>query len=394
MKKRNYAICIAATTILALSVLGYTIKALKAKKPERRPDIATVHYPRSSHDRNPIASETSLPGDEDASSLNNILKTIFPHGWASLSDEEKSIEILKYVSSSLKLKGGAEGGTATKIIKDGVALCVGMARVFNMLCRSIGMAARPCSAKYLPTLDSHVVAEVFYDGQWHLFDPTFGLFFYSNPDYDRTGHIISFHEFLSRPQEGTAFKVVSKPWKGEYDKEAKNFAVTRAEDDYLESKYGRPLIPVYRKEMSEAFPVAYGNNDLISYPVDADLSTVVEQWFGKMDDSYDDLIFFGSKYSDRYKAHFFGNNSLGETCYHTWLIKAPAGSLIAIDYYSLRDDPPALTPAPQRAVRLIQTEREGRRTTFIFYVNDDEAILSVYCPDGTFLIDAMRASKP
>jgi hypothetical protein len=174
-----------------------------------------------------------------------------------------------------------------------------------------------------------------------------------------------------------------------------NFGVAKVEDDYLKDKYGDSVINIYRKEMREAFPVAFAG-DLVSYPVDANLLQNTELWFGGSDNSYDDLILYTTKYSERYKASFFGSYYLGEfavPAFHTWVIKAPDNTPITLEYYCANADSPQLELVPLRAVKLVDSRREERKTTFYIHTNSDEAILSVYCPKGTFFVDALHISK-
>jgi transglutaminase-like putative cysteine protease len=212
--------------ILPLSIIGYVTRrhlgnyVLRVReKLNRHSSDYPVYYPGSSYNRNPNASDLVIPKDEDLSFLNDVLRKVFPNGADGLSDEEKSIEILKFASSALRLK--ANKGSATKMLKEGFTLCGGMAGAFVMLSRAVGLPARPASAKYMPSFSEHVVSEVFYADNWHLFDPTFGIFFYSRAEYDKQGYVISFHEFLCNPDIGTPFKVVSRPWAGSYGEETK-----------------------------------------------------------------------------------------------------------------------------------------------------------------------------
>lgn len=400
MRKRSVALITLTLLIISLAFAAYFYRGLlkyyylrasqKAGADQERFDI---RLSKSTYNREPGIADAIIPKEEDLAVLDQTLARIFPQGADSLSVEDKCIEITRFVASSMKLDPNS--GTATKAIKDGHSLCGGMARVFIMLARRLDIPARQCSAFYLPSLSNHVVAEAHYDGRWHLFDPTFGLFFYSNVEYDRQGNIISLHDLITNPSGPTPFKLLQKPWKGTYDENAKEFGIVKAESDYMAYKYGSSVIDIYRKEMPEAFPIAYGS-ELVSIPVDATLSEANEQWFGQADGSYDDLTSFNEKATTKYKARYFGINYLGESVtasYHTWLIKAAADSTVSIEYYSTEASPPLLTITPMRAARLIDNKVEDRKVTFTLRLNDAEAIVSVYCPEGTFMIDAMHIHK-
>jgi hypothetical protein len=173
-----------------------------------------IRYLDSNSEGSPKKADWVVPHDEDEAFLGGILESVL-EGEESLSDEAKSIRILQYVSSVLHHR--ANQGSATKIIQDGFALCGGKSYVFVALCRKAGMAARYVGSMYMPELGSHAISETFYDGKWHLYDPTFGIFFYSNPDYDNTGYVISFRDLVSNPHGWTPFKVVLKAGTGRYD---------------------------------------------------------------------------------------------------------------------------------------------------------------------------------
>jgi len=400
MRKRNVLIATCALAIVALAFTAYSYRGLiryyylrASQKAGSETEHFNTRFSHSTYNREPLVADAIIPKDEDLTVLDETLKRIFPQGWSGLSDEDKCIELARFVTNSLKLDPNS--GTASKAIKDGYSLCGGMARVFIMLARRLDIPARQCSAFYLPSLSNHVVAESYYNGRWHLFDPTFGLFFYSNAEYDRQGNIVSMHDFMNDPNRPAPFKLTEKPWRGRYDEKSREFGIVKAEDDYMAFKYDQSIIDIYRKEMAQSFPVAYGI-ELVSYPVDAKLTDRAEQWFGQLDGSYDDLSLFNEKFTSKYESRYFGNNYLGEaataSC-HTWLIKAAPGNIISIEYYSTEARPPLLTLAPMRAARVLESRVEDRKVTFTIRVDDPEAIVSVYCPTGTFMIDAMHIYK-
>lgn len=351
--------------------------------------------------RKPKKSDLHIPKNEDHAFLDNILKTIFPDGLDSLSDEEKSIEIMRYVVTSLKLKNNA--GSATKLIKEGYAICGGMSYVFSTLCRKIGIPTRSVNLYYDSWQGGHSLNEVFYDGQWHLFDSTFGIFFYSRSRYDRKGYVISLTELISSPSKWIPFKVASEIWLGEYNEKVRAFDVTKlTEDDPLSKKHyswiiesGDSIANLYRKMAESTFPVAYGQNNIVSFPVDANLLEKKNKWFGRANNK---LIY--NDYEDStnyiYKHRFSGNiwayisNTSSFPSFDTWLIKVPKNSLVSIEYYSVKANPPQLKLIPLRAAQLINTKYENKKVTFTMRINESEGIVSIHCPDGYFPIDAMH----
>jgi hypothetical protein len=392
MKKQYLLAIIIVFAALFAGLLAYigSRRVPPTPAPRGDPNTFSISYSSSNHERGWTKDDLFIPSDEDKVFLDSVLTSIFPKVTDDLSNEEKSIEILRYVASYLRLK--RNGGTATKILRDGSSLCGGVARAFIILCRKTGIPARYVNSAYLPSLSSHTASEVFYEGKWHLFDPTFGVFFYSNPDYDRGGWVLSFHELFSAPYEGAAFKVVSRPWTGQYDESVRAFGVIPVEDGYLKGKYGDSVITLYRRDLEEAFPVSY-DGDTVSYPVDANLSAERSQWFGQVDGANEELLRFRKTNSDLYKVRFFGNGGLSASAYHTWLIKAPPNSVVSIEYYSVDANPSKLVPVPLRAAKVIESRNEDDKFVLTVRVSDPEAIVSVYCPEGSFTVDAMHAYR-
>ncbi len=220
MKKR---IVLFIAGVLVLGGLGYAAYRV-AKQDDSASTEFRIAYMDSSYERPPDKSDFVVSSDEDRSFLDDVLKSILD-GKDNLSDEEKSIGILKYVCSSMR--ESPNRGSATKMIKDGYALCGGKSQVFVTLCRRAGMPSRYVGSMYMKMMGSHAISEVFYDGNWHFYDATLGVFFYSNPDYDKQGRIVSFHEVVADPYRWAAVKVAPKAGAGVYDAPVKEFALTR-----------------------------------------------------------------------------------------------------------------------------------------------------------------------
>lgn len=366
--------------LLALAVIGLFVR-IGTRRGAANPNAFQISYLDSNGEGSPKKADWVVPRDEDEAFLGGILEGVL-EGEESLSDEAKSIRILKYVSSSLTHK--ANQGSATKIIHDGFALCGGKSYVFVALCRKAGMAARYVGSMYMPKLRSHAISEIFYDGKWHLYDPTFGIFFYSNPDYDNTGYVISFHDLVSNPYGWTPFKVVLKAGTGRYDESIKTFAIMRVGRDYL-AQHDEASVDSYRKDLDEAYPIAYGSDDMVSYPVDANLLENASQWFGRVDQQDGELATYEVRFSG---SHYVGNGA--PPGFHTWVVKAAPDTTVSIEYYSVTPNPPKLCLVPLRAAKVVESKYEHEKVTFTVYITDSEAVLSVYCPDASFDVDAMH----
>jgi len=321
-----------------------------------------------------------ISATEDLEFLDSQIKKIFPDGYSSLNDEVKTIEVLRFTVSYLKLKNNA--GTATKILREQYAICGGMELVFKTLVRRLGIPVRYVGAFYLPYMGSHAASEVFYDNRWHFFDPTFGIFLYSKALYDGDGKIVSFREIASDPQSYYFFKVVEKPWVGHYDNRIRNYGIKPVEADYLEYYYHKPLTNMYLKNLSRNFPIAFGADRSISMPVDVDLRKKTSYHFGKKDQSYSDLAL----YSPRYSGSAYISSDAQPPCYHTWFVKTLEDKHLVIEYSFLSGQGEILIE-PLRGVLVVSSKQKKNSLKVVLRTNDDFIAFKIYCEKGTWLID-------
>lgn len=95
------------------------------------------------------------------------------------SDEEKVDALNTYVASKLNYNETRwELGSPRRVLETGSEYCGHLATAMNTLLAAGGYASRAVHMiddKRPP--GSHAVVEVFYDGSWHLYDPTYGVKF-------------------------------------------------------------------------------------------------------------------------------------------------------------------------------------------------------------------------
>ena len=350
----------------------------------------SVRYFNTPADRPPGPEEYRVPEEEDEAFLDGVLQEIFPEGMAGLSEEAKAIEIMRYVSSALELKNN--GGSATKVLREGYAICGGMSHAFRVLCRKAGIPSRYIGAFYLrPVQGGHAISEVYYGGKWRLLDPTFAMFYYSKNGYDGTGEIASFHDVVLNPDGWTAMKVVEKPWGGMYDASIRAFGVAPAGPDYLKDVYGTSIVELYHKYATETFPVAYGSDDPVSFPVDVDLREAAVFEVGKVDGDSRDVVLAALNGTTYVGGHYVGGSF--PPGFHTWSLQTPGRCRVRVTYSSTAENPPALRFVPLKAVRLAEFRSEGKQSVFELLVIGPEAIFSIYSPERTFVVDAIEAMR-
>src|SRR5215471_3908945 len=93
------------------------------------------------------------------------------------SDEDRMLAINSYVASKLNYdRSTVKPGSPRKILEEGSEYCGNLTAAMATL-----LAARDYIVRRIDMSDggvppaTHAVVEVFYDGGWHLFDPTFGV---------------------------------------------------------------------------------------------------------------------------------------------------------------------------------------------------------------------------
>jgi hypothetical protein len=339
----------------------------------------------------PTTSEINVAEYEDAEFLQSILDEIFPDGMEGLSEEDVAVDVTKYISMTFDYKNNL--GNATKILKDGYAFCSGMSISHQALMQQAGIPARYISLFGLPTQGGHNLVEVYYDGDWHLFDPTFGLFFYSSPDFDQSGQIPSLHELAGTSiQDWYLFKVVDTPWNSVYDR---NTPVELVNNDYLYDFFSHDFISEYKAYFSGGFPVSYGYDRILSFPVEIDLNNSArgtETFIGTIDQSIGDLINLTAAFDSAGKV---GNYYLGGNLpdmVDTLTITTDTPGYVNLIYHSVDESMPELALFPLKGVYVVEAKQEGTTAEFLLRTSSTEAILQVYSRTGDiFWIDAIEA---
>lgn len=353
---------------------------------QKRDFLADFKAFYNSSDQEPMKSNLLIGPEENLSYLDQTIKNIFPEGTENLSDEAKAIEIERFVAGYMK--NGSNTGSATKILQDGYAQCGGMSYVFRILNRKLKLPARYVGLFNTPGQGGHVLAEIYYNQKWHLFDPTFGVFAYSNPTYDGKGYILSMAELRQNPDAGYVFQVVDKPWVGSYSQELKSFGVKPVGKDYLPIYDYGGFGHYWRNEIKSAFPVAYGATSYVSLPIDIDLEN---SSYKKLDVKDNTL---GPSYT---RNQFNGFNYLGKTrdvpgIYNTWLVKIDAPKDITVRYWS-SETLGQLEVIRLRSTQMLEIKREKEYTDLRLRIMDNTGIFMVIAPQGSVAIDKIEIFK-
>lgn len=335
----------------------------------------------------PKIQHISLNTNEDIEYLSSVVNQIFPNGYEYITDEEKAITIEKFLVNKLKLKDNS--GNATKILQDGYAICGGFSEVFSTLTIQSGIPSRKVGIFGLTGQLSHSLNEVYYHDTWHLFDPTFGTFFYSEPNYNLKGYIPSLQELLgNKSKDFYLFTVSKQPWTGNINKSDQ---VTRMDNNFGEDIYGPGFKQIYIDLFKQAFPTKYNNQQILSFPVIANLKKDFNFSVGEIDDDYSDFIHASTldNHAGKVGWHWIGGNNPESV--HTWFIKTPSDGVYSIIYYCTVELSPNLLVFPLKSVQAVITKKEGKRNEFIVTTNSNESSLQIWAENNTFMVDAIRA---
>jgi hypothetical protein len=339
----------------------------------------------------PLPIHSQIPNDEDLTLLDKKLKIIFPQGWENLSEEKRALEIEKFIVSDLKLQNNL--GTATKILQDGYSGCSGMAYSFKILSRRVGLQARYSAIFNTPGQGGHNLTEIYYDKGWHLFDPTFGVFVYSDENYDGLGHILSMQEVRKNFKAGFIQQIVDTPWLGNYN-DAKTFTIKPVALNYLtqyNSQENQNFDIYWRNEIKSSFPVAYGTQNWVSQPINIDLQNSSEFWIGSRDNNPSDI--------DMNTDRFHGSSYLGKSrdtpgVYNTFNVKINTPQDIIVRYWTLEKNPAVnLNIVRLRGVQYFGVDNFSDHVDIRLRITDSPGLFMVILDKGIVVNDAIEIVK-
>lgn len=325
---------------------------------------------------------------EDVHFLDRVLAKIFPDGLQAATNQEKCLRILRFTASHQRRKENS--GNATKLIKDGYCICGGSSNVFQGLLRRAGVPTRNASLFGLRRHGGHSVVEAWYDNQWHLFDPFFGVFYSREATWTVGGSIPSLHELRVQPQLGTLMRVVKDPWQGNFDQE-KSTGVISAETGYLKEYYGKSLSVLYREYLETAFPVGPGETFIAFHPLVVDLTNNDTFHLGAINHDYLDVV---TATSTPEPAGFYRIGGSTQNVLQSVVFKTTTSQMIDL-IYTLHspDSKVELDFVPMMHVVMIDREIKGRTVRFRLRLQDSLSLGLVYCPRGGAYIDAVEARR-
>lgn len=331
------------------------------------------------------------PGEgEDTAVLDAALERVFGTTRPP-ANEATALGILAYVPQVTR-NAAPNARTGTACLTTGASFCTGMALAMTALCRRAGLPARVNSLHNFEWMQGHNTVEVYYGDSWHLFDPTYGVFFYSQPDYDGTGSIPALRELMVYASvRQHAFIMADAIWTGDYVPPAGPRPLT---ETFLHGQIDQPLSAFYEHVFTTAFPVVTSDDDLVVFPiriqVDSDGAASVGMVDGKTDDVYGPRV--GGHYPRYYGMPHIGKTR-GAGIAHGLYLEGVTPGVYRITYHFLPGQ-----PAGELGVVELQSAVVGRMGTegdtwwLECAVQEAHAALLVAARDGQAYVDAITVS--
>lgn len=334
--------------------------------------------------------QTLLAG-EALDVLDGVLAELFPDG-VRRPGESEVLRVLSYVAQTTRLASSSRH-LGSDVLSDGHAYCYGMARAFEALCRRMGLPARINAVHNFQWMQAHNMAEVYYDGAWRLFDPTYGVFFYTRAEYDGRGAIPSARALLSgRIAPDHPFQVCEELWTGAYDPD---WEVRPFPKDYQYGRYEFTVMELYAHVLATAFPFVQSDLEMESFPLDIDMGDASSLTIGEVDGRLEDID--GRGPDGRYGRHrgtpFLGQLQLGPA-FHTVTIRTSTPGRFRMTYHFLpqsRFD--AMATVELRDVIMDTYETDRNTWSAVFKLQGDEGIFLVVNRRHTALIDAISVTR-
>lgn len=321
--------------------------------------------------------DKKLYNPDDAENLRPILDEIKKH--ISKGDTEKlCIEIMRFATSSIVLGDPIVMKPVSKVIEDELCSCGGFSHVFCELARLAGVPARYLGTYGILDVGSHALAEAYYDGAWHLYDATFGVFFYSNKSYDGKGHILSGHEIVTQTNRPALMQVVHTPWQKNYEQQRtyRIQPVPEPATSHVLNYWGE-------KGRKNIFPICFGDRAALTFPIDIDLSKETRFAIGEPDN---DWRFVWMMCIQKPRNGYFFIGSGGPKFHHYVRLKCPAFAHIKLSYIATSDSTAGLEIFPLADCFVLSRTETDNSTEFTISTNSDEPAFLLMC-EGAFWID-------
>ncbi len=113
------------------------------------------------------------------------------NGSQDLTNHEKIMVFMQFISEWYV---GLDNGQHYLALGSYIESCGGYSNVLAALAATQGLDARIINLHNYPQNGGHTVCEIYYDGAWHMYDPTYGAFYTSTPENSVSPVVLSYEE--------------------------------------------------------------------------------------------------------------------------------------------------------------------------------------------------------
>lgn len=242
---------------------------------------------------NIIAAEDPASEEEQAEVerlLKQALAEAFDGAPKDLSHADRLKRLNWWVHTHTHLSNPEPPITLLNTLQERRGACGAVAWMFIEMAKRLGYPARARGIFCLPIQGGHVVAEVKYNGAWHLYDPTFGVYFTSDGSLDAP--VVAYNHLEAFPEIGALNVFYPKAPGREgwyYPKEP--YKTTAEMYQRQQPDYQKPLGSYDVFAANNCGSTAYEGNGLITLPMRWHMSGRSEYALGKLDGDSLDIIY-------------------------------------------------------------------------------------------------------
>lgn len=116
-------------------------------------------------------------------------------GKENLTPHEKIVELMKFINT-FRVGIGSDGDPETTI-REKIGACGGYTNVLLALAATQGIPGHIISMGNYPQNTGHAVAELYINGKWSVYDPTYAAYYTTTPGNTTNPNVLSFEELRS-----------------------------------------------------------------------------------------------------------------------------------------------------------------------------------------------------
>mgnify|MGYP005761114039 CR=1 FL=1 len=113
------------------------------------------------------------------------------NGQENLSAHEKVVNFMEFMRD---YRVGLNDSVPITVAKDKIGSCGSYVNLFVALCTAENIPSRMITMANYPENSGHVVAEVYVDGKWGVYDPTYNMYFTTTPEDQGSPNVLSLEE--------------------------------------------------------------------------------------------------------------------------------------------------------------------------------------------------------